>query len=221
MLARVLPFFIFLALTFGQELFGGAAPYWFYLGKTVAGAWMLWAIRAQVTEMRWTLSLDAVVAGIAVFLLWVGLDGLYPPLDVLLHKVGLGKAASAGTIWNPNVAFEGSALAIFFIGVRLIGSALVVPPLEEVFYRSFLYRWIIDPQFERVPLGAFHWKSFLFTSVIFGMEHREWLAGILCGFIYQGLVCRRKRLGDAITAHAITNLLLGIWVVWKGAWHFW
>ena len=59
------------------------------------------------------------------------------------------------------------------------------------------------------------------TSVVFGLEHREWLAGILCGFAYQGLVCWKNRLGDAITAHAITNALLGGWVVWRGAWHFW
>ena len=45
--------------------------------------------------------------------------------------------------------------------------------------------------------------------------------GILCGFAFQGLVCWKKRLGDAMTAHAITNGLLGLWVVWRGAWHFW
>jgi CAAX prenyl protease-like protein len=70
-------------------------------------------------------------------------------------------------------------------------------------------------------LGEFRWLSFLITSAIFGFAHHEWLAGILCGLPYQGLVCRKKRLGDAMTAHAITNFLLGIWIIWKGAWHFW
>jgi CAAX prenyl protease-like protein len=101
------------------------------------------------------------------------------------------------------------------------GSTIVVPPLEEVFYRSFLYRYIIKVDFQAVPVGAFHWMAFGVTSVFFGVSHYEWLAGILCGFAYQGLVCWKKRLGDAMTAHAITNLLLGIWVVWKGAWNFW
>ena len=58
-------------------------------------------------------------------------------------------------------------------------------------------------------------------SIIFGVVHREWLAGILCGAAYQWLVLRRGHLGDAMTAHAISNLLLGIWVAYKGAWHFW
>ena len=97
----------------------------------------------------------------------------------------------------------------------------MVPPLEEIFYRSFLYRYIAKPDFQSVPLGQFSWTPFLATSVVFGLAHQEWLAGILCGFAYQSLVCRKKRLGDAISAHAVTNFLLGVWIVWKGAWHFW
>jgi len=65
------------------------------------------------------------------------------------------------------------------------------------------------------------WKPFLVTSVFFGLVHSEWLAGIICGGIYQALVIRHNRLGDAMTAHAVTNLLLGIYVVWKGQWQFW
>ena len=96
-----------------------------------------------------------------------------------------------------------------------------MPPLEEVFYRSFLYRYLIRADFQSVPLSKFNWIAFLAVSGLFGFEHHEWLAGILCGFAYQGLVCRKGRLGDAMTAHALTNLLLGLWVVWQAAWHFW
>jgi CAAX prenyl protease-like protein len=62
---------------------------------------------------------------------------------------------------------------------------------------------------------------FLVTALAFGFSHNEWLAGIVCAMVYQGLVIRKNRLGDAMTAHAITNFLLGVWVVWKGAWNFW
>ena len=98
---------------------------------------------------------------------------------------------------------------------------MVVPPLEEVFYRSFLYRYLVKPDFMAIPLGVFVWMPFILTAVVFGLTHYEWLAGILCGCIYQGLVCGNKRLGDAIAAHALTNLLLGLWIVGRGAWHFW
>src|SRR5207247_9218708 len=125
-------------------------------------------------------------------------------------------------LWTPGAAFgEGSGLEWTLIGARILGSTLVVPMIEEVFYRSFLYRYLIRPEFQTLRLGAFSAFSFICTSMVFGISPHEWLAGILCGVLYQGLVCWKNRLGDAMMAHAITNLLLGSWVVWKGAWHFW
>ena len=112
-------------------------------------------------------------------------------------------------------------LAGFFVAVRVIGSTLVVPPLEEVFYRSFLYRYIAKPNFESVGFGEFLLKPFVVTALVFGAAHYEWLAGILCAVVFQGLVLRKKRLGDAILAHAVANLLLGLWVAGRGAWQFW
>ncbi len=233
-LARVVPFVVFLALTAAQGQFGEASRYWFYAAKTLVGTWFIWSIRPFVSEMCWAISWEAVVVGVAVFAMWVGLDGLYPGIDQLIQKylcpllksIGLAglcpKPPQNPLPWNPNLQFgAGSALTWLFIAVRILGSTFVVPPLEEVFYRSFLYRYIIKPDFESASLGVFHWPAFLFTSIIFGFSHHEWLAGILCGFAYQGLVCWKKRLGDAMTAHAITNFLLGLWVVGKGAWNFW
>src|SRR5207237_3186322 len=101
------------------------------------------------------------------------------------------------------------------------GSSLVVPTLEDVFYRSLLNHHVTRPDFQSLPLGQYNLMAFLVTAAVFGFAHYEWLAGVLCAFAYQGLVCWKKRLGDAITAHAITNLLLGLWVVWQGAWKFW
>ena len=98
---------------------------------------------------------------------------------------------------------------------------LVVPPLEEVFYRSFLYRYIAKPDFLSVPLNRFSAAAVSGDRRRFRLFHNEWLAGILCGTAYQWLVLRKNRLGDAMTAHAITNFLLGVWVVWRGAWQFW
>ena len=221
--ARVLPFVIFVLLTACQGRFGGSSRYWFYLAKTIIGVWLVWAMRPAVAEMRWAFSWESVAAGIGVFLLWVGLDGHYPSIDEMYHGLFHREKSSIAELdWNPNAQFgSGSVLAVLFIAVRIAGSSIIVPPLEEVFYRSFLYRWIAKPDWASEPLGAFNWKSFLITAVIFGLAHFEWLAGILCAFCYQLLVIRKKRLGDAMTAHAITNLLLGVWVVWKGAWHFW
>ena len=226
LLARVLPFVLFLILTSAQGQLGESSRYWIYLLKTLLGAVLVWATWPVVAEMRWAMSSEAVVTGVAVFAIWVGLDGLYPPLDELLRHIGLGSLAgkphTGAPNWNPHAQFgTNTPLAWLFIATRIVGSSLVVPPLEEVFYRSFLYRYIRRPEFQTVKLGDFFWVPFLATACIFGLTHFEWLAGTLCGFAYQGLVCKKKRLGDAMTAHAITNFLLGIWVVWRGAWHFW
>ena len=134
-LVRVLPFVIFAGLTGAQGQFGEAARYWIYFAKTVAGAGMLWAVRPFIAELRWEFNPAAILVGVGVFGLWVGLDELYP------------KLLPPDKPWNPPAEFE-SAWARFFITIRLLGSSLVVPPLEEVFYRSWLYRYLINPGFQ-------------------------------------------------------------------------
>ena len=208
--ARITPFLIFLGLTVCQGKFGAASAYWFYFFKTLVGVWLIWEMRPFVSEMRWAFSWEAVVVGILIFAIWVGLNPFYPKF--------FGKGATG----NPGDVFgQGSAAARFFDAAHILGMTFVVPPLEEVFYRSFLYRYIARQNFLSVPLNHFLPLPFFATAIVFGFSHNEWLAGILCGAAFQWLVIRKSRLGDAMTAHAITNFLLGVWVVWRGAWNFW
>jgi CAAX prenyl protease-like protein len=221
---RVAPFLVFLALTFCQGKFGAASAYWFYFAKTLVGVWLIWGMRPLVSEMRWAVSWEAILVGVGIFAVWVGLDSHYPKLDVVIAKLRLAKffGTTDQPVWNPHLQFgENSTLAWLMIATRIAGSVLVVPPLEEVFYRSFVYRYIARPDFLSVSLKQFLPLPFLATAAVFGFAHNEWLAGILCGAAYQWLVIRKGRLGDAMTAHAITNFLLGTWVVWQHAWHFW
>jgi hypothetical protein len=225
LLARMVPLLAFLLLTAAQGWLGEAGRYWIYAAKTLVGAWLVWLARPYVAEMRWAFSWEAVVVGVAVFVVWVGLDPYYPGLQELPAKLGFGTPKPPGEApppWNPFAQFgAGSALAWFFVVVRTVGTTLVVPPLEEVFYRSFLYRFIAKADFLSVPFRHFAWTPFLVTSLMFGLQHEQWLAGILCGMAYQWVVIRKGRLGDAMTAHGLTNFLLGVYVVWKGAWQFW
>ncbi|MEI9959761.1 MAG: hypothetical protein WDM76_01140 [Limisphaerales bacterium] len=143
-IARVAPFIIFLALTFCQGEFGEASRYWFYLAKIVVGAWLIWQMRPFVLEMRWAFSWEAVAVGIGVFALWVGITGEWAAQNTLWMKLGFAHPpAEPSKSWNPHEQFgHGTALAWLFIAVRIWGSTFIVPPLEEVFYRSFLYRYI-------------------------------------------------------------------------------
>lgn len=212
--ARFLPFAIFVALTALQGHFGKDSMYWMYALKTAVGAWVIWEMRPFVPEMRWAISLEACLVGIAVFVIWVGLDPFIPKNHLFFKP-------TASDTWNPFAQYgAGSALAWLYVTVRTLGSALIVPPIEEVFYRSFLYRYFVRTDLS-IPLKTLHPTSFIVTALIFGLMHYEWLAGVLCGMAYQWLVVRKGRLGDAMAAHAITNFLLGVWVVWRGAWQFW
>jgi hypothetical protein len=204
---------VFVGLTGLQGRLGKGSEYWVYVLKTVLGAWLIWELRPRLEEMRWKISWEALAVGVAVFALWVGLEGHYPRLARL----------PAGTGWNPREQFgQGSALAWLCIVMRIAGSTLVVPPIEEVFYRSFLYRYLANARFQAMPFNQFHALSFTVTCAAFGLAHPErWVAAILCGVAFQGLVLRKNRLGDAMTAHATTNFLLGAWVVWQGQWHYW
>jgi membrane protease YdiL (CAAX protease family) len=234
LLVRAVPFVIFITFTMFQGKLFPNSQYWIYLIKSLAGAWLLWIVWPHVSEMRWKISWEAVIAGIGVFVMWVGLDPYYPRVDEVMRRfvcpvltqIGLASwcpsESTERALWNPFAAFPtNTALAWLIVAGRIIGSSLVVPPLEEVFYRSFLYRYIVKPDFQNVPLNQFRFWPFLATAAVFGFAHFEWLAGILCAFAYHGLIFRHNRLGDAMTAHAITNFLLGVWVVWKGQWQFW
>lgn len=221
--ARVAPFLVFLGLTVFQGQLGEASRFWVYGVKSLAGAYLIWLMWPLVTEMRWNLSWEAVVVGVGVCVIWVGVSGAWTTQDSLWQHLGLAHPPEKpAPLWNPFAYFGAeSPWAWAAVATRIAGSTLVVPPLEETFYRSFLYRYVHRHNFGKVPLGLFAWLPFVVTALIFGFSHNEWLAGILCGAAYQWLVIRKQRLGDAMTAHAITNFLLGIYVVWRGAWQFW
>jgi len=164
-----------------------------------------------------------VAVGVGVAVVWVGVNCDWTTQNHLWIKLGFSQPPEKpDKMWNPFEQFTGDAMMAWgMVAVRILGSSLVVPPIEEAFYRSFLYRYISKEKFMDVPLDRLVPKSFVITALIFGFSHNEWLAGILCGLAYQWLVVRKGHLGDAMTAHGITNFLLGVWVVWKGAWIFW
>jgi hypothetical protein len=221
--ARVAPFVVFLVLTFLQGQLGEASRFWVYLLKSLFGIYLIWLMWPLVPEMRWRVSWEAIVVGVLVCVVWVGIDFPLAKQSEMWVWLGLSKPPEKpAPLWNPFEFYgEGATWAWVCVIGRIAASTLVVPHLEEVFYRSFLYRYIHRTKFNDVPLNTFAWLPFLVTAAVFGLAHNEWLAGLLCALAYQWLVIRKDRLGDAMTAHAITNVLLGIYIVWQGAWQFW
>lgn len=214
--ARFMPFLIFVVITFFGGMMGGNSMFWLYALKVGVGLWLIREMRPYVSEIRWTFSWQAVLMGVLVFVAWVGLDPFYPKNNLLFKD-------TEESIWNPFTRFgESSMIAWTLIVIRIFGMTIVVPPLEEAFYRSLVYRYIIKYDFTKVPLTHFDGIALALSALLFGFAHFQWLPGIMCAIAYQWLVLRRGHLGDAMTAHAITNFLLGVYVVWKGgeAWKF-
>jgi CAAX prenyl protease-like protein len=96
-----------------------------------------------------------------------------------------------------------------------------VPVMEELFWRSFLIRYVIASDFEKVPIGKFTWSSFLITSILFGSEHHFFLAGVMAGVAYNLLLNCTRSIALCIFSHAVTNLALGIYVLASNKWYFW
>lgn len=152
-------------------------------------------------------ALLAVAAGLVVFGLWIMLDAPW---------MTLGEATAA---FRP-IDAQG-ALMWPLIVVRWIGAALLVPVMEELFWRSFLMRWVQSPQFETVAPQRVGLKAVVLSTFVFMLAHNLWLAAIIAGLVFAWLYIRTGRLWVAVIAHGVTNGLLGIWVVMTGNWAFW
>lgn len=217
--ARILPFAVFLLFMLIPATVFPGAEYWLYAAKTIAAAGVLWWLRDRLPEMKWAVSWEAVVVGIVIAVVWLGL----PPVKLPWELFSKAKeAAKPEEVWNPVAYFAGNpALGWGFFAIRTLGRSLVVPAIEEIFYRGFVYRYVISPNFTEVALNRFHAGAFALTSVMFGIAHGDhWIQGILCGVAYQWLVLRKSRLGDAMLAHAITNLIISIYAVVTNQWQF-
>ena len=222
---RVLPFaayMAFLALAGGVAWLVQVAPalaswgpiidLWLYPLKTTVVLGALAYFWPRYEELKGRAfggvgeALFAVATGILVYLAWVRMDWSWAMQGV-----------PAG--YDPFRAGEGLGMAL--VVVRILGAALVVPVMEELFWRSFLLRYLINTRFETVRLGTVTLFSGLATIVLFGVEHHLWLAGMLAGAAYTFVLYRTGRLWPCILAHAVTNLALGIHVLVTGEWHWW
>lgn len=225
---RFAPFALFLVIGAAAGKSFAGSEYWMYAAKTVVVGALLWWWRGKIAEMRWAFSVEGVVVGLAIAALWIGLEGHVPSLerlwDLAREWTGGPKAPAPKPpeAWNPVAYFASHpALGWGFVVLRVLGRSLVVPAMEEVFYRSLMYRYIVNARFESVALGTFHAGAFAITSLIFGLSHADhWLAAVVCAAAYQGLVVHKGRLGDAMLAHAVTNVAISAYAIATGRWQF-
>jgi CAAX prenyl protease-like protein len=149
--------------------------------------------------------------GLVVWGLWVGLDGHYPTLKFLFGQQRIG--------FDPMLMPPLPRSA--FVFVRLLGLVIVVPVIEELFWRSFLMRWLIDLDFTRVPIGRVTWAAAGLSSGFFALLHPEWLPALVTGLLWAGLLWKTRSLSACALSHATANLALGIYVLATAEWKYW
>ncbi len=215
---RILPFAAFMAFVVLSSLLpepaagsGGWDTRWLYVMRTVLIAALLCVLWRHYSELAWVelkrcAWLPAALTGIAVFVIWIALD---QPWATVGEPVAFDPRGADGAIdWMLTLP-------------RLIGLAIVVPVMEELFWRSFLQRWIDTPQFLTADPRRATRRAFLVTAALFALEHNLLLAGLLAGFAYGWLYMRSGNLWSPVIAHAVTNALLGVWILATGSWHLW
>jgi len=216
-IARGAPFLLFIGLLIlGSYLSrsegANASAFWLVLARSLIVALALVWFWPGYVELRkpspthpahWLL---AVIAGFATFLIWIYLDQDWA---VLSRSPGfILRQPDGGTDWLHGLA-------------RLAGFALVVPVMEELFWRSLVLRWIEQHDFLGVAPRRIGMRAFLITTTLFALEHDRWFAGALAGMVYNGLYMRSGNLWVPIVAHVVTNAALGVWILHTQNWQFW
>ena len=117
---------------------------------------------------------------------------------------------------------EDAAHNVWFLAWRVAGTVLLVPVVEELFWRAWLMRYVITRHFESVALGAYNAGAFWICAVLFASEHGPyWDVGLAAGIVYNWWMVRTRSLADCILAHAVTNACLSGWVLYAGKWEYW
>jgi len=212
---RSLPFGLYILLLALEGLLPGWAPgfdvRWLYPLKAGLVALALAVLWRHYIELQSRLPLSqlllSLAVGVAVLVLWVNLDAGW----MLMGEMGAG--------YNPSD--EAGRIDWLLVAFRIAGAALVVPIMEELFWRSFLQRWVQQSDFMALDPARIGLKALFIASALFAVEHLQWLAGLVAGLAYGWLYIRTRNLWAPIIAHAVTNGLLGAYVVATGQWTFW
>ncbi|WP_373991123.1 CAAX prenyl protease-related protein [Duganella sp. BuS-21] len=212
---RIAPFAIYMAFIVVADLLtrlGWSAEQqrWLYAVKVGAVVLALWCWRRRYSEL-WVAApggralLEAVAVGLLVLVLWLNLDAGWM---VIGQSAGFAPTRDGAIYWP-------------LVALRIAGAALVVPVMEELFWRSFLMRWVAGAKFLEVNPARVGLCSFLVTALLFGIEHNLWLAGVTAGIAYGWLYARTGNLWSPVLAHAVTNGALGVWITCTGSWSYW
>lgn len=178
---------------------------WWYPVRVVLTACALILLWRHYRSIRFRVTWFAVAAGVLVFLLWVFLVPEDPMNSAMIDE---------------SLREVPSSLLIVWLVFRTLGAVITVPLAEELAFRGYLFE-LTGKDETSGWRSRFPWPALLFSSVLFGLMHSFWLAGLLAGVAYGLVRCYRGNVADAFVAHATTNALLSAYVLTTGSWSLW
>ena len=221
--AYVLPFGLFLLWT-SIENTDRLQPYypWMYVAKIVVVSTAFLSLRRAYPQPSASGLAWGIVIGAVGFAVWIG-------LVELSRRYGLSQWAPSWLVtgsrvgFNPFVEITSPLERSLFLVSRFFGLVVLVPLIEEIFWRGFLLRFLISDRFESVPVGTFSPLSFVAVTALFALTHtqEELLAAIVWTAHINGLLYSTRNLWACVLAHAVTNLLLGIYILVVQDWSLW
>jgi hypothetical protein len=224
------PYLVYLLLLGVRDLL---PPHFHWLAsllRGVGGLAVVWLFRRHLPPWGRPLWGAAIAVGVLSAAGWYYGQYFFNALGVP-HRLPLPFLFSGQPeLTDPRDVLGGGSLfrttALLRIGVAIT----TVPVVEELFWRAFLLRAMIDwHDFEKIPLGTFTWFSFLGTSLISTLQHPDnWAVSILCWFAFNALMYWKRSILCLVITHAVTNLVLYAWVLIEAlrygnrqAWMFW
>ena len=222
-IAYFLPFAVFMLFTFAGGQWKDFYPLSYVL-KTLLVAGVLAVLWKSYTKIRWThLGLGALV-GVVGIVQWVGMETLFMSSDYFKWtRMSFDVAEKVrADAFRPHDVMTTPAVAWSWIAVRLLGASLLVPVMEELFWRDFLWRSIASPNdFKLHQVGEYDTQAFWLVPLAFATVHPQWLTSIVWALMIAWLLVKTRSLGACIVAHGVTNFLLGIYVLKTGEWFLW
>ena len=210
-----------------------------YVARTViVGGMLVWLWPRLMGDVTWDHLWLGVAFGVIGFVQWVGMDKLIfflrdslapsedSPLRLLFWLISSAEREDGFNLFE---TISSPILLVLFIAVRIIGPVVVVPVMEELFWRNWLWRGFYAPNNYRLArVGEPDVWAFVGTSLAFSLVHPQRLIAVVWALLVSWLLIRTRSLGAAIVAHAVTNLILAVYVLiaepWfglKNEWYFW
>lgn len=108
---------------------------------------------------------------------------------------------------------------------RFLRAVVVVSLVEELLWRGFLMRFILNPDgdYWKVPFGTFSWKSYLVVTalVVFIHSPADWAAAFVWGTLMYCCAIWTRSLLACVVMHGVANFLMGWYALSFGKYGLW